>query len=233
MSSDNLVRDIERYRALRMHQNDKAHLKNLQNLKVWQVATMQETYASMSEDPTLKPLLDFFFGDIYGGFDLSELPEKLKGISMLAQKFFSGTDMLFAAMEFNAVNCEADQRLCETLFEDMQLKTITTEDYVKACHQAGILDDLHRRNQLIELFASDLNKTISNKFIRKTVKWSRIPANAAGFGKMHGLIEKGFEILGAVDDAEKHTALIMAHEVKMLNKIHNKLADPFEPMLID
>ena len=89
---------------------------------------------------------------------------------------------------------------------------------------------MYKRNQLISVFTNDLNETVSNKIIRKTVKWGRVPAKAAGFGKMHGLIEKGFEILGEVDDAEEHTARMMGHEAKMLGNIKNKLIDPFEPM---
>lgn len=228
MSDDLLVRDINRYRKLRMHLNDQSYLENLQQLKIWQVNKMAATYATMLDDPSLSPLFGFFFEDIYGGVDLSELPKNLSGLGKLVQRFFSGTDMLFAALEFNALNGEIDQKLCEILFDEMQVENITTTEYVNACHQSGIIDDLHRRNRLLEHFADDLNRTVANKVIKKSVKWSKIPARAAGLGKLHGLIAKGFEVLAIVDDAEKPIARLIVHEKRIAENIQNKESDPFE-----
>jgi hypothetical protein len=227
-SSEQIVRDIRRVQVLRKNSDDAVYLERLKHLQQWQTQRMEHSYHELMADPYYRSLLDFFLHDIFRGIDLSEVEDKLDRVSQVVSKLFTGTDMLFAVLEFNAVTGELDQILTETLFECMKVDTITPENYAQACREANVFNTMLRQKQLVKLFADDLNKTVRSKLIYAAIKLAKLPAQKAGFGDLYQMIEKGFTVLSELENPEVLIGKIIEHEKQIVESIHNESENPFK-----
>jgi hypothetical protein len=231
-TSEQIVRDIRRVQVLRKGSGDAVYLERLKSLQQWQTQRMEHSYSELMANAHYRPLLEFFLHDIFRGIDFSAIGGRLDKVSTIVSKLFTGTDMLFAVLEFNAVTGELDQLMTETLFEQMKVERITAENYVQACHQAQVFDVMHRQKTLVKLFSDDLNKTVRSKLVYAAIKLAKLPAEKAGFGNLYQMIERGFSALSVIENPEALIDQIIRHEMQVVENMRAKDKDPFRSMAI-
>lgn len=215
-----LVGFIKRYNALRRFRYEPVHQQQLEALHQWQQAQMRERHRDLMSRAQLKHLLDFFLSEIYLGLDLSEIREHSDEAVLTILKLFHGTDMLNAALEFNALTGEIDQRLTEALFDDCAPATPITETaYAQACAEQNLFGAMTRQKMLVNAFADGLNSTLRNRLILQAIKWAGVPARAIGFGNLHRIVLQGFAVLQPLRDVEDVIAMLVQRELDYVNHL--------------
>lgn len=220
MTSDSIRDNLQRYHSLRKH-DDQAFAQQVSRIEHWKTTQLQQCYATFLDDPRYSGLLNYYFNEVFTGIDLSEFRDADMAISII-DKFFTGTQMLQAALQFNALTGEINQSLAQYLFEDLGLTRFSDEDYLEACHRQGVVSLMDQQLEQFEIFADDLNTTINNRGIRTAIRMARIPAKLGGFSKMYQLVAGGLEILKGVDNPEAVASLLISHERKLLSRLKEK-----------
>ena len=230
-----LVSYIKRYHALRRFRYDPTYFKQLKRLQDWQKARMERAYLQQNHvEPRgsleRRRLILFFVHEIYVGLDLSAVSGRVEQSVGILLKLFHGTDMVCAALEFNALTGELDQRLTEILFETQGLTEFDEVQYAQACREGRLFDDLIRQKQLIRLFADGLNQTVHNRLITQAVKWAALPAKKVGFGSLQQLVQTGFEVLRSLPDAETVIDQLVEQELCYVERLRHLAESPQQPM---
>ncbi len=223
-----LRRDIERYNKLRRHA-DADFCVSVQRFESWRAAQMQQCYQSMMANRKVAKVLNYYFVEIFGGIDLAEFQGADRTISV-AEKLFTGTDMLNSALEFNALSGEIGDTLTMTLFEEMGVTEIDEVAFVEACHRGDVIDKLYRQMQCFEIFADDLNTTVADRKIGYAIKIARIPAKVGGFPNIYRLVAEGFKAMSGVKNPEALAATIVRHETSAIDRIAGRAQSIFRPL---
>lgn len=231
MNPPNIANSIHRYLSLRKHQdkNFKRHTDAIEN---WRMQYMAHCYTPLMSDPSYNFLLQYYFEKIYSGIDLSELGEAKMALKFI-NRVFTGTDMLHAALEFNAITGEINQALAEYIFEEENTEALTEELYSEACHKLQIVAKLDQQINCFEDFAKDLNSTLSNKVIYTSIKIARLPAKLAGCSNLYRLVSDGFETLRKIDNPEKIAETFISHERITISRLAKKTQPIYIPITVD
>ena len=195
MDTHGISHNIMRYMDLRKHHDD-VFCENVKALEQWKMSQMTSCYKNLMTEPSYKYLLEYYFNEIFFGIDLSELREA-KSATKFIEKFFTSTDMLMAALEYNALTGEINQKITAHITDNNELFDIN----------------------LFEAFADNLNETVSNRVIQASIKMARFPAKLSGCERLHKLISDGFAILKKVDNPEKVVGDLIKHERLILQRI--------------
>ena len=227
VNTKSIKANIKRYHKLRMHK-DKKFRRELRMLEEWKTNHVLDSYSSLMDDSAQADLLDYYFRDIFTGIDLSEL-KRTDRVQKVIDKFFSGTEMLTLALEFNAIIYETNEQLTEMLFEEMGVEALDVDAYVEACHRAEVIPALQEQLILFDAFVSDLNDTVEDSLVVASVKMAKIPARLAGFRRMHKLIAEGLRHARRLDDAQALAERIISHERAVVENIRTR----GEPVFFD
>ena len=231
MNPQNIADSIHRYISLRKHQdiNFKRHTDAIEK---WRMQYMAHCYKPLMSDPSYNLLLQYYFEKIYSGIDLSELSEAKLALKFI-NRVFTGTDMLHAALEFNAITGEINQALAEYIFEEKNTEILTEELYSDACHKLQIVEKLDQQISCFEDFAKDINSTLSNKVIYTSIKIARLPAKLAGCSNLYRLVSDGFETLRKIDNPEKVAETFISHERSTISRLSSKIYPVYIPITPD
>lgn len=219
-SSSTLRRDIARGLSLRKY-TDPQFAEKVSVLVQWRGELMRAAYRDLAQDPAVAAVLDYYFNEVFAGIDLSEFQGADKTIA-LAEKLFTGTDMLRSALEFNAIAGEVEERLARELFENMRVSEIDESAFTDAAHNSGVIDDMRRQIECFNLFADDLNTTVADRKVVAAIKLARVPAKMGGFAKTYALVAQGFKALSRTADPEKIAATIAERELAMIDRLASR-----------
>ena len=228
MNYSQIRQSITRYQALRRHR-DADFDRRQQHLEQWKRHRMQICYQPLLQDPHHEAMLSYYFNRIFSGLDLSELQDAEATINIIEQ-FFSGTDMLQAALEFNALTGEINQALTQTLFEEMQYRVIDEEGFLLACEAIELWPQMEAQLIQFERFAEGLNFTLANKKVITAIKLAKFPAKIAGFGQLYQLVADGLAVVKNIADPEHIAAQLIAHERLLLNRQRQQLRPAILPL---
>lgn len=227
MQASAIVENIERYHRLERHSDPQLNAWIVE-LEQWKAGRMLYAYRPIMQEATVEELLNYYLDEVFCGIDLSEFKSAKRAIGII-QKFFTGTDMLASALEFNALTGEMNQQLARLLFADGNAD-LNEERYIWACHEAGVVDDLFRQMELFYIFADDLNKTVADKRVVATIKLATMPAKLGGFKKIHKLAADGLSKLRAVDDPETLAQSLILGERRIAERVASKTLPLYRPI---
>lgn len=227
MQASAIIDNIERYHRLERHRDPQLNAW-VEELEQWKVERMLHAYQPIMQQAAVEQLFHYYFEDVFCGIDLSEFKNADRAIGII-RKFFTGTEMLSSALEFNALTGEMNQQLVRTLFADGSTG-ISEERYIWACHEAGVVDDLFRQLELFSIFADDLNKTVTDKLVVATIKLATVPARLGGFKKIHRLAADGLNKLRAVDNPETLAKSLIQGERHIAERVASKTLPLYRPI---
>ncbi len=224
---DQIAEEVRLYLALRRFQDDRKHLDQLARLKAWQQERMRGTYADMLADERTHELVEYFLQDIYGGLDLSEASASLQRSLRVANRLVTNLDLVRLPLTFNRINAEIDQGLTEIIFERHGHREVTEANYVQACCDLDRADDQFRTLNLIIEFIDGLGTAVHSWKVYRGFKLAKTPARLARLGQIYDVMDRGFETLRNVPNAQDLIHEIVAHEKKILEGIQEGRTSPF------
>lgn len=208
---------LDRYFRLRCH-DDPGFRANLDVLRAWKTRRMLSGYTDLVQDEAELALLRYYIDEIFFGVELTGLRNP-RGAVKAAQTFFSGTSMLSQALEFNTLAGELNQAIAEQLFDVMCASKIDDDRYVEACHRAAVIPLLERQLDVFEAFTFDLNESVNDKWVVRSIKLAEKPAGWAGLSEMHTLLTDGLQRARQVRDPQALCERVIRHERQVLEGI--------------
>ena len=199
MSYADAKESIERYRALRLHGAQGSYLKQHAAIQQRMSAELHARYDRLKTNAAEAAFLNYVIDSVFHGIDLDELPADASRVDKVIKQFFSDPVILLAALEFNALNGEITQTLCED-----------TEVPAPWYRQ---------RLLLLELFTTELGEALNNRLLGAALRLSARPARLTGFKNLHSLVLEGYQLLRAVPSPEQFIQSILDEEARYLEEL--------------
>jgi hypothetical protein len=218
--ASSIENSLRRYHALRKHADDDFR-GHAQRVEEWKTQQLRECYAELTRRRGSEALMDYYFSKIYAGVDLSEF-QNVEFATKVVEKVFTGTSMLQAALEFNALSGEINQAITHYVCDQTGQSAMDESLYLDACHRCDLLPLLSRQIDQFEIFAEDLNATVNNRSIRAAIKIAKVPAKLGNFLKIYTLVADGVAVLDSVDNPEQLVSEFIAHERQRFRRLESR-----------
>lgn len=202
-------------------------------LRVFQVARIQETYRDFAAQPQYAPVLEFFTNDLYAARDFSQRDHDAQRIHNFLQKFVP-VEMLKLtthAIELTQLSYALDEALLEMLVRQPgRTGTITSEAYAEAYRCCDNLAERARQIDLLVTAMKDAADTAHMPLSGVALKLAKGPAHAAGWHELYAFLERGQRAFAQVKKPERFLEAIRVREYEIMRRIAERDPQPFRPV---
>ena len=162
----------------------------LKELRAWQAARLERTYADQRADPRTARAMEFFLSDLYGPRDFTQRDADLARAWGVLRRTLprSALQALLLAIELDALSEELDLAVAERL----PAGPVTAESYAHAYREVGRPEARRRQIALILDIGERLDRAVRTPFVGLALRAARAPARFMGFGALQDFIERGF-----------------------------------------
>ena len=135
-------------------------------------------------------------------------------------------ESLSLAVELHALTQELDSELIRVLRESHidigeHPQSLDQELYAQAYRECDNYDQRLRQIELIQQTGELLDEVVQHRMIYYSVRLSRGPAHAAGFGELQSFIERGLRAFRHMKGASRFLSTINERELFILNEIYS------------
>ena len=213
---------LERLKKLRRPGAPRA--ERLPELKRWQTARLQRTYADLHEQPRYRDALAFFVGDLYGPKDFSARDAAMLRILPAMVRILPARAVETAALavEIEALSEELDHRLAAALDAP-----VDEASYARAYRASSTPEERSRQIALVVDVGKRLDALVGSPFVYRTLQLMRRPAKLAGMASLQDFLERGFHAFAAMDGADEFLRTIESRETAILKRLFSGEPAPF------
>lgn len=213
--------------AARIDQLTEGERQSLERLQQWQRRRLDETYADLAAQPESSQACAFFLDELYGGRNVESRDHQLARVVPVMRRFLPG-HLLHAigeALRLQAVSLEFDLALSALLPLDQPLDQPA---YAAAYCSEGNWPGRHEQIDLIVELGELLDETVKKPMVRQLLRMMQGPADMAGFGALHGFLQRGMTAFAALNGAEHFLGTIEQREREALAAMQAGSEWPFE-----
>lgn len=223
-SPEALRAHLVQLRALR-GKDAQAGPRRLLEVKQWQQARLQRTYADLAAQPRYAAATRFFLEDLYGPKDFSGRDQAMLKIypSMVRMLPASAVQTAALAIEVDALSEVLDRALTTALGDER----LDEASYARAYRESATPAERERQIELILDAGRRLEQLVKMPLVRSTLKLMRAPAKLAGLSDLQEFLEHGFEAFGAMGDAGEFLATVGGREREIARRLFSSAARPF------
>jgi hypothetical protein len=220
-----LRRNLERLRELRGREAHGHKPPRLEEVKAWQAARLEKTYADLAANPRYTKPTAFFLDDLYGTKDFSGRDEAMLRIHPIMVRTLpdAAVETAALAIEVDALSEDLDRRVAAALVPG----PITEASYARAYRQAGTREERVRQIELIDEVGRRLDVLVVKPMVYTTLKLMRTPAKMLGMEDLQVFLEHGFEAFRHMGGAEEFLATISGRENAILSRLFSGHPSPF------
>lgn len=213
---------LERLKALRGPESKAPPA--LAEVKRWQTARLERTYADLQSTPRYREATTFFVQDLYGPKDFSARDAAMLRILPVMVRILPASAVETAALsiEVEALSEELDHRLAAALDAPLD-----EESYARAYRSSAKPEERHRQIALIVDVGHRLDTLVRWPFVYRTLKIMRKPAHLAGLSDLQDFLERGFHAFDAMHGADDFLATIATRETEILKRLFSGAPEPF------
>ena len=189
----------------------------LKELKRWQSARLERTYADLASQDRYREATAFFLDDLYGPKDFSARDQEMLRIVPVMRRLLpaSAVETAALAIELEALSEDLDQRLAAALPEG----PIDEESYAEAYRASSTPGERQHQIDLIVAVGERLDALVRKPFVFTTLKVMRQPARVAGLGDLQDFLENGFQAFRDMDGAGEFLAVLRERETRILRSL--------------
>ena len=189
----------------------------LKELKRWQSARLEETYADLAAEPRYREATSFFLDDLYGPKDFSGRDQAMLRIVPVMRRLLPATAVETAALaiELEALSEDLDHRLAAALPEG----PIDAESYAQAYRASSTRAERERQVELIVAVGTRLDALVRKPFVFSMLKLMRQPSRVAGLSDLQDFLERGFESFREMGGAKPFLATVRERETALLRSL--------------
>jgi hypothetical protein len=187
------------------------------DVKRWQGARLERTYADLSAQPRYAAATAFFLDDLYGEKDLSARDEELLRILPAMSRMLpaSAIETAALAIELEALTEALDQRLAA----ELPRGAINAERYAGAYRASSTREERLHQVDLIEAVGRRLDALVKRPMIGMSLKVMRKPAHMAGLGDLQQFLESGYAAFKAMGGAQEFLMALRERETALMDAI--------------
>ena len=189
----------------------------LKELKRWQSARLEETYADLAAEPRYREATSFFLDDLYGPKDFSGRDQAMLRIVPVMRRLLPATAVETAALaiELEALSEDLDHRLAAALPEG----PIDAESYAQAYRASSTRAERERQVELIVAVGTRLDALVRKPFVFSTLKLMRQPSRVAGLSDLQDFLERGFESFREMGGAKPFLETVRERETALIRSL--------------
>lgn len=206
------------------------HLRWLSELRRWQAARLEHSFAHFLADPTRKPAAEFFLGDIYGDRDFTRRDADIFRVMPMMQKLLPASLLVTVtdAIELGALTHALDMRTAQEL-DALAPRRRKLDDtlYALAYRAVGLRRLRARQIDLIGEVGRGFGRALRLPGVAALLAFSRGPAKLAGLGELQGFLERGYGAFDTLGDADAFVDEIEQYEHAASQRLFAGAPDPF------
>lgn len=229
--STRLARRLAWHQALHDPEREpRNRLRWLPELRRWQAARLQRSFARFLRDPRRAAAAEFFLTDVYGDRDFTrrdaDIARVMPTMQKLLPKVLLGT--VADAIELGALSHALDLRMAQTL-QSLAPGRRKLDDalYARAYRTAGMPRLRARQIRLIHGVGVGFGHALKLPGVAALLAFSRGPAKLAGLSELQGFLEHGYAAFDQLGDVESFVAEIERDEREISRRLFAGEADPF------
>lgn len=196
----------------------------LKELKRWQAARLEATYADLAAQPRYRTATAFFLDDLYGPKDFSARDQEMLRIVPVMRRLLpaSAVETAALAIELEALSEDLDHRLAAALAEG----PIDEESYGEAYRASSTRKEREHQVELIVAVGSRLDVLVRKPLVNQMLKLMRQPARVAGLSDLQDFLERGFDSFREMDGADAFLDTVRRRESAILSALFSGKALP-------
>jgi len=207
-------------------------LRWLPELRRWQAARLERSFARYLDDPEHAPAARFFLTDVYGDHDFSQRDADIARVMPTMQRLLPASllDTVSDGIALGALTHAFDLRMAEALAALVPNgRRLDDARYAQAYRHVG--KPLLREKQiaLILQVGHGLGAALRLPGVGLLMRMSRGPAHAAGLSELQGFLERGVGAFSQVKDVDAFMADIQRSERAIAARLWAGDPDPFRP----
>jgi hypothetical protein len=152
------------------------------------------------QDPRYANASRFFLSELYGPDDFAQRDAQFARIVPALVRLFPHeiVDTVAALAALHALSEALDTEMGRRVASP----SIDRNRYIEAWQSTGRPDDRERQISLMLGIGRALDHYTRNPLLRRTLRFMRAPARAAGLGELQSFLERGFDTFGAMRGAQ-------------------------------
>lgn len=207
-------------------------LPRLPELRRWQAARLQTSFARFLDDPRRRPAARFFLTDVYGDRDFSRRDADIARVLPLMQRLLPAAllETVADGIELGVLTQAFDLRMAAALERlAPRRRRLDAVAYAQAYRAVGLPRLRERQIALIGRVGHGLGAAVAKPGIGALLRLARGPARAAGLAELQVFLERGFEAFAGLGDVDAFLAEIQRGERELARRLFRADPDPFEP----
>lgn len=205
-------------------------LRWLPELRRWQAARLERSFAHFLADPTRRPAAEFFLGDIYGDRDFARRDADIARVMPMMQKLLPASLLVTVAdaIELGALTHALDLRTAQEL-ETLSPRRRKLDEtlYALAYRAVGLRRLRARQIALIGDVGRGFGRALRLPGVVALLAFSRGPAKLAGLSELQGFLERGFGAFDRLGDVDAFVDEIERYEHAASQRLFAGTPDPF------
>jgi len=193
-------------------------------IKRWQHGRFMRTHADLLASPRFGAAARFFLNDLYGPQDFTERDTQFARVVPGLARLFPHELLLTVLQlaELHAVSERLDSEMARALEADRVDGIV----YGNAWRRVGERELRERQVDLTMSVGFALDRYTRSAVLRSTLRLMRVPAHAAGIGKLQEFLETGFDTFRALRGAQTFLDTIAARERALIAALFAGEAPP-------
>ena len=203
-------------------------IPELESLQNWQRDRLAVTYADLLNEKQYRAAGHFFLEELYGGLDFRQRDREVEHVLPVMIRMLPDHMLVSMADAFNVQVLSLDLDIDMAFrMKDEGRQALDVESYATLYRETERSVDRQRQVELIYRLGLELNELVRHRMVLRLVRLLRLPARAAGFGRLQGFLEEGLFAFRAMRDGEVFVQAINDRETKIMLRLLGGEKDPF------
>jgi hypothetical protein len=202
---------------------DRALALRVVEVKRFQHARFESTYADLLAQKRYAPATRFFLEDLYGPSDFTERDEQFARVVPALVRVFPHpvVQTVVKLAQLHELSEDLDTQMGRCLRDG----PMQADDYGRAWREVNRSIDRDRQIALMLEVGRALDQFTKNLVLRGSLRMMRGPAAAAGLGALQTFLESGFDAFREMRGAEQFLATIFTRENDLARKLFSGVSD--------
>jgi uncharacterized protein (DUF924 family) len=203
-------------------------LAELESLQDWQRVRLAHTYSDLLKEDQFRDAGHFFLEELYGGLEFRERDREVEHVLPVMIRMLPGhlLESMADAFDLQALSLAFDISMAEEMAR-RNLRELDTRLYGELYRHSGRIEDRERQVGLIRQLGEELIELVQHRMVLRLVRFMRLPARAAGFGRLQGFLEEGLFAFRKMRDGHAFVRAIHDRETDIMRRLGAGDPDPF------
>jgi hypothetical protein len=204
-------------------------LRWLPEVRRWQAQRLELSFNAFLQDPGTRPAARFFLNDVYGDHDFTRRDADIARVMPMMQGLLPQPLLASVAdgIELGVLTHAFDLRMAAALERSSRSRRLDEASYAQAYRTVGLPRLRGHQIGLIHRVGQGLGTALRMPKVGSLLRFSRLPAKAAGFGELQGFLERGFDAFAQLGDIDGFLDQIDRSERAISRRLFAGDADPF------